>query len=248
MRPLFPAMSGGAPEAQDVRLSRSPRPTTASPVAAFARLLQGHVALAALGERSEESRAFPGGAGLASWLLGMLGSRGLHQQGQGRPPAGGVLPSNAAEAYALQSRSAESTDKADAYRGLIEGAGRRYGVPPALVAAVMHAESGFNSNARSTAGAMGLMQLMPGTAAGLGVTDPWDPAQNTDAGARLLRDLLDNYDGDLRRAIQAYNAGRGAVDRFDGDVPYEETRRFLARVLGLYEQYQHTWVSPEVTV
>ena len=248
MRPIFPAMGESAPRTQDVRLTRSPVPTAASPVAAFARLLQSHVALAAFGERSDESRAIPGGAGLAVWLLGMLGSRGLPRQGQGQPAGPGALSSSAVEAYALQSRSAESTEKADAYRSLIEGAGRRYGVPSALVAAVMHAESGFNSNARSTAGAMGLMQLMPGTAAGLGVTDPWDPAQNTNAGARLLRDLLDNYDGDLRRAIQAYNAGRGAVDRFDGEVPYEETRRFLARVLGLYEQYQHTWVSPEVTV
>jgi soluble lytic murein transglycosylase-like protein len=104
---------------------------------------------------------------------------------------------------------------------------------PALLRAVMIAESGGDPTAVSSAGAQGLMQLMPSTAAGLGVTDPFDPAQNVGGGARFLRAMLDRYGGDVRRGVAAYNAGPGAVDRYGGIPPYDETQAYVRRVLDL---------------
>lgn len=121
---------------------------------------------------------------------------------------------------------------------LIEDAARRYQLDPALVKAVVHAESNFNPNAVSSAGAAGLMQLMPGTAASLGVKDSFDPAQNVDGGARLLRKLLDRYDYNVSMALAAYNAGPGAVDKYGGVPPYAETQRYVPRILNLYRDYR----------
>lgn len=104
---------------------------------------------------------------------------------------------------------------------------------PRLLRAVMIAESGGDANAVSSAGAQGLMQLMPGTAAGLGVADPFDPAQNIAGGARYMREMLDRFGGDVRRAVAAYNAGPGAVESYGGVPPYDETRAYVRRVLEL---------------
>ena len=92
-------------------------------------------------------------------------------------------------------------------------------------------------DAGSGAGARGLMQLMPSTASGLGVTDILDPAQNLDAGSRYLKQQVDRF-GDLRLALAAYNAGPGAVTRYGGVPPYTETQNYVTRVLGLYDQYR----------
>jgi soluble lytic murein transglycosylase-like protein len=112
---------------------------------------------------------------------------------------------------------------------LADAAADKYGLPRLLVRSVMAAESGFEPDAVSSKGAIGLMQLMPQTAQDLGA-DPHDPAQNVDAGVRYLRDLLTRYDGGLWRALAAYNAGAGAVDKYGWVPPYRETIEYVNRI------------------
>ena len=112
---------------------------------------------------------------------------------------------------------------------LADRAADKYGLPRQLVRSVMAAESGFAPNAVSPKGAVGLMQLMPATAQILGA-DPRDPAQNVDAGARYLRDLLVKYNGGLWHALAAYNAGPGAVDKYGAIPPYRETIEYINRI------------------
>lgn len=120
-------------------------------------------------------------------------------------------------------------------RELAAAAARRHGLDPDLVMAVVSVESGFRPRAVSPKGAQGLMQLMPKTASSLGVADAFDPAQNLDGGARHLGQLLTLYGGDLTRALAAYNAGEGAVDRHRGVPPYRETRAYVKKVLERYD-------------
>jgi soluble lytic murein transglycosylase-like protein len=115
----------------------------------------------------------------------------------------------------------------------IREAAQRYGVPEELVSAVIRVESGFNVRAVSRKGARGLMQLMPGTAAILGVSDSFDPAENIDGGVRHLRGLLDMYGNNLPFALAAYNAGAGAVNKHGGIPPYPETQAYVGRILGI---------------
>jgi soluble lytic murein transglycosylase-like protein len=112
---------------------------------------------------------------------------------------------------------------------LANAAAAKYGLPPSLVRSVMKAESGFQPRAVSPKGAIGLMQLMPGTAQSLGV-NPYDPAQNVDAGTRYLRSLLEKYNGLLRHALAAYNAGPEAVEKHGGVPPFAETLDYIRRV------------------
>jgi soluble lytic murein transglycosylase-like protein len=116
------------------------------------------------------------------------------------------------------------------YESLVMEHATRQGLRPALVRAVIAAESGFAPRARSVKGAMGLMQLMPDTAQALGVRDPWDPAENVRGGTTHLRRLLDRYAGDETLALAAYNAGAAVVDRYTGVPPYPETLAYVARV------------------
>jgi len=118
----------------------------------------------------------------------------------------------------------------------IEKAARRYDVEPGLIKAVIKAESNFNPRAVSSAGAQGLMQLMPATARGLGVSDPFDPEQNVMAGTRFLKGLLERYDGNLDAALAAYNWGPGNVDRRPDRLP-RETRDYLVKVKQYYTSY-----------
>lgn len=117
---------------------------------------------------------------------------------------------------------------------LIDGSATAAGVDPALVRAVAAAESGFDPTARSRAGAVGLMQLMPATARALGVQNPYDPTQNVRGGALYLHELLDRFGGDIPSAVAAYNAGPGAVEHYAGIPPYAETTAYVARVMDLY--------------
>jgi len=115
--------------------------------------------------------------------------------------------------------------------GLIARAGAQRNIDVDLLASVIHAESGFHTNAVSPAGARGLMQLMPGTARTLGVQDSFNPGQNINGGAAYLDQLLTRYHDDIKLALAAYNAGPGAVDRYHGIPPYRETRAYVARVV-----------------
>jgi soluble lytic murein transglycosylase-like protein len=116
----------------------------------------------------------------------------------------------------------------------IEQAAARHNVDPNLVRAVVKVESNFNPNAVSRKGAMGLMQLMPSTARQLKVENPFDPEQNVDAGVRQLKQLLDNYGGDVKLTLAAYNAGAGAVARSSGVPRYAETQNYVRRITKLY--------------
>lgn len=116
------------------------------------------------------------------------------------------------------------------FDAMIDNHARAQGLSPVLVRAVIEAESAFNPRAVSRVGAMGLMQLMPGTAKDLGVVDPFDPGENIRGGTTYLRSLLDRFDDDVRLALAAYNAGPGAVERYDNVPPYRETRNYVAKI------------------
>jgi len=128
----------------------------------------------------------------------------------------------------------------------ISDASIAHGIDANLIRAVIRAESSYNPFAVSSAGAMGLMQLMPGTARSLGVTDPFDIWQNVNAGTEYLSRMLNRFNGDIELALAAYNAGAGAVERHGGIPPFAETQTYVPRVLDFREQYilsqyqQHT--------
>ena len=124
------------------------------------------------------------------------------------------------------------------FDALIDASATAWHVDKALVKAIVANESAFNPNAMSPTGAQGLMQLEPATAAELGVTDPYDPAQNVGGGTRYIRGLLDRFHGDLRRAVAAYNAGPAAVEKYGGVPPYAETRAYVENVLESYRRYK----------
>jgi cell wall-associated NlpC family hydrolase len=146
-----------------------------------------------------------------------------------------VLPSNDVAAGAATSASAVAAVSGGSgslktpYASLFEKAGAKYGLKPELLAGLAKVESGFRANAVSPAGARGLMQIMPGTAKGLHV-DPFDPAQAVDGAARLLKRHLKDF-GSLELALAAYNAGPGAVRKYDGVPPYAETRAYVKKVV-----------------
>jgi Transglycosylase SLT domain len=121
---------------------------------------------------------------------------------------------------------------------LVEHASQRNKVDAELVLSVIRAESAFRTNAVSAKGAQGLMQLMPQTAAQLGVRDALDPAANVEGGTRYLRQLLDRYNNDLSKALAAYNAGPGPVDQYHGVPPYSETRAYLAKVIADFSRHK----------
>ena len=130
-----------------------------------------------------------------------------------------------------------------AYRSEVAAAAKEYGVDEAVVRAIIHAESAFNPRAKSRVGAQGLMQLMPATADRFGVGDAYNPGQNIRGGVKYLAWLLKRFDGNLTLAAAGYNAGEGAVDKYDGVPPYKETQRYVQRVGVLAERYRGALAS-----
>lgn len=124
---------------------------------------------------------------------------------------------------------------------IIEKTAAKYNVDPTLVQSIIKAESNFDASAVSSAGALGLMQLMPATAASLGVSDPLNPEQNIEGGVKFLSKLLSRYNGNVSLALAAYNAGPGAVDQYGGIPPYAETQTYVNRVLGYMKTSSYSW-------
>lgn len=163
------------------------------------------------------------------------------------PPddAGVAAPSNAPQSGRFASMvqqlgGADPTKPlpSEQIESLVQANSAAQGVDPDLVRAVMANESAFDPNATSNAGAQGLMQLMPDTAASLGVTNSYDPTQNVSGGTRYLRGLLDRFGGDVTKAVAAYNAGPEAVEKYDGVPPYPETQSYVTNVLDTLRQYK----------
>ncbi len=197
----------------------------------FASILNG--LLADMDPASPQSAAgMSAGAGLVS--------------GQALGPA--MLSGLSAASAGALTRKLASAAKPSAYEPLIQEASRRFGVEPSIVKAVIHAESSFNANAVSGAGAKGLMQLMDATGQGLGVDNPFDPAQNIEGGTRYLSNLISKYGGSLGTALAAYNAGPTRLDRLgiqnDRDLAEKlhllpaETQQYVRKVLALKEHYE----------
>jgi soluble lytic murein transglycosylase-like protein len=190
-------------------------------------------------------------AARVSEIQGMIAA----MRGQGAT-TGGATPPSTSFSSALQGASASSPvataasatgaagGESTPYDSLIEDAARRNGVDPALLKGLIRQESNFDPTAGSSAGAVGLTQLMPATAASLGVSDPTDPAQSIEGGAKYLKAQLDRFGGDPAKALAAYNAGPGAVTRYGGVPPYAETQQYVQKVLGYARQYG---ASPSTT-
>lgn len=137
------------------------------------------------------------------------------------------------KAMSMESRGAVGLNISGDTNSLIKEAAARYQVDPRLVAAVAQTESGGNQEAVSPAGAVGVMQLMPETAAGLGI-NPYDKRQNIEGGAKYLRQMMDTFGGDVQKAVAAYNAGPQAVKEYNGIPPYRETQDYVNKVLDIY--------------
>mgnify|MGYP003500488698 FL=1 len=145
------------------------------------------------------------------------------------------VPPSVLEALSLPTTTTNSTSASHTdYKAIIEDAAIKYNVPAKLIESVIKHESGFNPLAVSSAGATGLMQLMPSTAKYLGVTDATNPTQNIMGGTKYLRKMLDKFNDDMSLALAAYNAGPGNVSKYNGIPPFKETQNYVKKVLNTY--------------
>ena len=178
-------------------------------------------------------------------MTGMLGPEGVQhrmEQLQARidaftpkpPPAPAPMPGQPSFGSTLKGLlpADPSSMTVQPFNDLAAAAANKYGVDPKIFKSLVNTESGWNPQSVSNKGAQGLTQLMPDTAAAMGVNDPMDPAQNLDGGAKYLRQMLDKFGNDYTKALAAYNAGPGAVERANGVPPYQETIAYVRKIMG----------------
>jgi soluble lytic murein transglycosylase-like protein len=188
-------------------------------------------------------------------LQGMIEQARAAADGTTTGPAPSAAGQPSSFAAALQAATAPTATPASAasqpgsssqYDALIESSAARNGVDPAILHGLIQQESGFDPSSRSSAGAVGLTQLMPGTASSLGVANPADPAESIEGGARYLAQMMSRFGGNTTDALAAYNAGPGAVQQYGGVPPYPETQSYVEKVLGYAEGYRREHPSTGV--
>ena len=193
---------------------------------------------------SEQNAASPSTSLFTTMLDEMLEDSSLSGSSLGTMSSSGSLLGNIAPTTFPTSLSQSTnlsmkkmnaaTNSNGNYEDIIKGAAEQYNIPEQLISSVIQHESNFKSDSVSHAGAQGLMQLMPGTAKFLGVNDSFDPAQNIKGGASYLRQMLDQFNGNIEHALAAYNAGPGNVRKYGGIPPFKETQDYVQKVLNTY--------------
>ncbi len=148
-----------------------------------------------------------------------------------------VTKSTARTATFINQDSTNNIQRKLYIENVVDDVSQKYNISPSLIKAIIKTESNFNPNALSSAGAQGLMQLMPGTANTLGVQDPWDVTENIEGGVKYFNEQLNNFNGDVSLALAAYNAGPNSVKKYGGIPPYEETQNYVKKVFRYLNEY-----------